>query len=167
MDKMLIFGDSLVYGKWDSEGGWAARLRKYVDEKYNLGKTGAFLVYAQGIPADLATLTASRLENELVERINPNDKNLVILAIGVNDSCPNNLKRGKQTPEADFKKALRQMIDTVKKYNCQPLFIGLTPVNPAKSKGLQFTNEEVKIYDQYFSEVCKIDKVPKLDLFED
>lgn len=35
MAKILVFGDSIAYGKWDSDGGWVARLRKYVD--VNLG----------------------------------------------------------------------------------------------------------------------------------
>ena len=32
MDKILIFGDSICYGKWDKEGGWVTRLRKYIDQ---------------------------------------------------------------------------------------------------------------------------------------
>ncbi|MEK7071708.1 MAG: hypothetical protein AAB959_00255 [Patescibacteria group bacterium] len=32
MEKMfLIFGSSVTYGAWDSEGGWANRLRSFLD----------------------------------------------------------------------------------------------------------------------------------------
>jgi lysophospholipase L1-like esterase len=31
--RLLIFGDSITYGAWDIEGGWAARLRKFLDGK--------------------------------------------------------------------------------------------------------------------------------------
>ncbi len=31
--KILIFGDSIAHGVWDREGGWAQRLRRFLDEK--------------------------------------------------------------------------------------------------------------------------------------
>ncbi len=53
MGKFLVFGDSIAYGKWDSKGGWVARLRDYIDEKYNLNKTGNVQVYNLGIPGEV------------------------------------------------------------------------------------------------------------------
>lgn len=29
--RILVFGDSIVYGAWDTEGGWAERLKKRED----------------------------------------------------------------------------------------------------------------------------------------
>ncbi|MBU4142033.1 MAG: hypothetical protein V1732_05890 [Patescibacteria group bacterium] len=33
MSQILIFGDSIAYGKWDKRGGWVTRLSNFIDEK--------------------------------------------------------------------------------------------------------------------------------------
>lgn len=30
---ILFFGDSITWGAWDEEGGWVARIKKYIDLK--------------------------------------------------------------------------------------------------------------------------------------
>ena len=166
MDKILVFGDSIVYGKWDPQGGWVNRLRKYVDETFNLGKKGNVQVYNLGIPGELAIRMKNRFEMELSQRIDSDTKGLVIIAIGVNDSCPNNWMTNKQTDEAELKAALSEMVLIARKYSCKICFIGLMPVNPARAKKLQFTDEAVKIYDGYISEVAEKESVQKIDLFD-
>ncbi len=168
INKILIFGDSIVYGKWDIEGGWVARLRRYIDEKYNFSDDKNIQIYNFGIPGEVAGRMAKRVENELIFRkINSDDKLLVIFAVGVNDSCPNNWMTKQQTPESDFKSSLRRLIKVGKKHRCRIVFIGLTPVNPAKSKGLLFTNEQISRYNKYISEICADNMVKKLDFFHD
>lgn len=167
MGKIIVIGDSIVYGKWDSEGGWVVRLRKWIDEKYNLYKGGNFQVYQLGIPGEVAIRQVERFENELTTRLTTDDdKYVVLIAVGVNDSCPNNWMTNKQTPEENYKKAFSTMIDIARQHKCKVGVIGLTPVNPEKSKKLLFTNEEVKKYDQYISDVCKEKDIPKLDVFD-
>lgn len=34
--RVLVFGDSITQGFWDTEGGWVERLRKYYDQYYTL-----------------------------------------------------------------------------------------------------------------------------------
>lgn len=170
LDKIIVFGDSISYGKWDEEGGWVARVRKYIDQKYNLVDRTNLLIYNLGIPGEVATRMVKRVEPELSSRlVDPDDKVLVLFAIGINDSCPNNWLTGKQTPEKEFKKALKDMAICALDKNCQVAFVGLTPINPNKitGRGLLFTNEVVKLYDLYISEVAKEVKVSKLAVFAD
>jgi lysophospholipase L1-like esterase len=167
MDKILIFGDSIAYGKWDFEGGWVSRLRKYIDETFNIGKGGNSQVYNLGIPGEVAIRMKNRFEIELLQRIDSEGNNLVIFAIGINDSCPNNWMTGQQTPESDFKSALNEMVTVAKKHKCKVAFIGLTPVNPAKAKKLLFSDDAVKVYDNYISEVAQGNGVLKLNLFNE
>jgi len=68
--------------------------------------------------------------------------------------------------ERDFKKALERLIKLSTDFNCEVVFIGLTPVNPQKSKGLLLSNDEVRKYDGFISEICKKSKVEKLELFD-
>jgi len=166
MDKILVFGDSIAYGKWDENGGWVAHLRKYVDEKYNIGKRGNLQVFNLGIPAELAVGLEKRFEAELNSRTSVGEKVLVIFATGVNDSCPNNICSGVQTSAGEFKTALMKMATYALKKDFQVVFVGLLPVNPAMSKGWLFSNEEVARYDEYISEVCKELTIQKLELFE-
>ncbi|MEK9179385.1 MAG: GDSL-type esterase/lipase family protein [Patescibacteria group bacterium] len=167
MNKILVFGDSIAYGKWDSEGGWVARLRKYVDEKFNIGKEGNVQVYNLGIPGEVMVRMAERVEREFTERIFPNEKNLVIIAAGINDSCTNNWMTLKQTPESEFKEAVVKIIRTVRNYSCDVCIVGLTPVDERLFKNLLFNNKDVKKYDGYISEVCEEQKVSKIELYDE
>lgn len=168
LDKILVFGDSIAYGKWDREGGWVARLRKYIDQKYNLESKNDFQVYNLGIPGELTIDLPERVKYELkIRLVDPNDKVLVIFATGINDSCSNNSRRGRQTSEKEFKKALVKIINLVKEANCMVVFVGLTPANPERSKGKLFTDEEINKYDRYITEICSKKAVKKLELFDD
>ena len=169
INKILIFGDSISYGKWDTEGGWVARLRNYIDQELNIGKGGSTLVYNLGIPGEVAIRMVNRMKQELESRItSKDDKLLVIIAIGVNDSCPNNWMTNAQTPEVDFKNALRTMIEIAKDLDCEVLVLGLAPVNKTKptKRRLKFTNSEVKKYDLYISDVCKETSTQKIEIFD-
>lgn len=167
MDKILVFGDSIAYGKWDGKGGWVARLRNYIDETYNLHTSGNTQVFNLGIPGEVIPRLAERFEAELRMRIFPNEKNLVIIACGINDSCPNNWMTEKQTDIEEFKAAYLKIITLARDYDCEIVAIGLTPVNAEKSKGLMFTNEEVKKYDHTIYGICEENKVPMLQLFDE
>lgn len=168
MDKILVFGDSITYGKWDTDGGWVTRLRKYVDEKYNGGVGGNVLVYNMGIPGEVAVRMVKRIDQELEFRItNKDDRVLVIFVIGVNDSCPNNWMTNSQTPKKTFKSALKAMIKMAKGRGCETVVLGLAPVNTNKpTMGLKFTNEEVLNYDNYISDVCKELNTKKVDIYD-
>ncbi len=167
MDKILVFGDSIAYGKWDKEGGWVVRVRKYIDSKYNLESKNNLQVYNLGIPGELAIELPGRVKNELTIRlVDQEDEILVIFATGINDSCSNNWRRGRQTPDPEFKEALEDLIELTKNLNCETVFIGLTPANPERSKGLLFADEEIKKYDQYITEVCSKHRIKKLELFD-
>jgi len=71
MDKhILVFGTSTTYGAWDSEGGWVARLRKFLDEKTissNYKSEG--LIYNLGVSGDKTEDVLKRFEPETKARL--------------------------------------------------------------------------------------------------
>ena len=69
MPQILIFGDSIIYGAWDREGGWAARLRKFLDEKTLTEEDFYCLVYNLGISGDTTEDLLERFEFETEQRI--------------------------------------------------------------------------------------------------
>ena len=161
---ILVFGDSIAYGKWDEQGGWVQRLRKYIDKKYNLiDEPKSWLVYNLGIPGDLAVRLPERLTIELSQRFF-NEETLVIFAIGINDSCANNWMSGKLTPDDEFKTAIQQSITIAKQYNCKICGIGLTPINESKSKGRLFNNKDVERFEDMLAEVYSEMNIPMLRL---
>ncbi|MGB4966386.1 MAG: GDSL-type esterase/lipase family protein [Microgenomates group bacterium] len=164
---ILVFGDSIAYGKWDEQGGWVQRLRKYIDKKYNLiDEPKSWLVYNLGIPGDLAVRLPERLTIELSQRFF-NEETLVIFAIGINDSCANNWMSGKLTPDDEFKTAIQQSITIAKQYNCKVCGIGLTPINESKSKGRLFNNKDVERFEDMLAEVYSQMDIPFLRLFKE
>jgi lysophospholipase L1-like esterase len=165
MGKIIVFGDSIAYGKWDHQGGWVNRLRQYIDKQYNIGKGGNVQVYNLGIPGEVAPRLAERFSEELSYRIEKDAHNLVLIAVGVNDSCPNNWMTQQQTPPEEFSRAITQMVESARTQQCRVCAIGLTPVDPAKSKGLAFSNEEVQKYDHYLQETCDAIKTDKIEMY--
>jgi lysophospholipase L1-like esterase len=73
----------------------------------------------------------------------------------------------KQTDREEFKTAYEEIINIAREHSCEIVAIGLTPVNPEKSKGLLFNNEEVKIFDGHIFHVCDKRKVPMLRMFNE
>ena len=60
--QFFIFGDSITYGVIDREGGWANRLRKYLDAR-TLDSNGKdlFMLYNLGISGDTSADLLARL----------------------------------------------------------------------------------------------------------
>ena len=171
MAKIIVAGDSIAYGKWDSKGGWVARLRKYIDKEYNLEQRTNFQVHNLGISGEIAPRLSERFENELTMRLPANEKgipkNLVIIAVGGNDSCPNNSMTMHQTSKENFIAAFQKMYNAATAHTCKVVVVGLTPANPTRSKGLLFTNEEIRKYNKYCVDFCAKHNIPMLNFLEE
>lgn len=163
---ILVFGDSIAYGKWDEHGGWVQRLREYVDAKYNLiDEPKSWLVYNLGIPGDLAVRLPERLEIELSQR-KTIEEAIVVFAIGINDSCVNNWMSGKQTLEIEFKQAIHKSIECAKQHGCKVYGIGLTPVNENKASKRLFNNKDVQKFEKMLVDVYSEMNVPMLQIYD-
>ena len=138
MGKIFVFGDSITYGKWDELGGWVSRLRMHVDKKYNMHDAANIKVYNLGIPGETSSHLAERIDKELSLRDLQDSKgnNVVIIAIGINDSNPDNWMAGKQTNPDVFNKNLISLALTCKKFGAKVCFVGLTPVNEPELQDL-------------------------------
>src|SRR3989338_7840444 len=133
MDKIIIFGDSIAYGQWYELGGWVARLRSYIDIKYNFPKKKMIQVFNLSVPGEIVTRMVLRMQDELSMRMSPDDKVLIIIACGINDSNPENKLAKKQTNPHHFKQALQQMMVLAEEANATIMFMGLTPVQDGVS----------------------------------
>ncbi|MFQ5474516.1 MAG: SGNH/GDSL hydrolase family protein [Candidatus Nanoarchaeia archaeon] len=168
MKGILIFGDSIAQGRGESPNiGWAGHLQKEFEPKgfHNC-------VYKLGIPGATSTSLLKRFETEVKSRINysrPEDKFIVMIAVGINDSRGLGSPDKPETKQSVFKKNIRKLVTIAKKYTKHVIVVGLTPVDEKRTKPFEdthFLNDTVKTYDTILEEVTKETKTKYIRLFD-
>jgi len=177
MAQILVFGDSITYGAWDEEGGWVARLRRFIDAKiisdpkfpnpdfycdvYNLGIDG-------GTTEDLL----KRFEFETKQRAEDGEETIFLFEIGGNDSAFVHSKNGNMTEPKRFKENLHNLIKLARKYSFKIIFMGLGPIDETKTmpvpwnKEIYYKEEYNKKYCDAIKAICKEEKVHFISIFK-
>ncbi len=94
--RICIFGDSITKGHCDyEEGGWANRLKKYLENKDSDNS-----VYNLGVDSDTTDNLLGRFDAEARTR----DPEIIIFAIGINDSSYRESLKGSKINFKNFKK---------------------------------------------------------------
>lgn len=174
MARFLVFGDSITYGAWDKECGWVQRLREVLDKK-TMSSHGKFyyIVYNMGISGDTTEDLLKRFEFETKQRKKDTEENVILFAIGINDSQFIHSKKAFKVPSYNFKINVEKLIKMAKKYSSKIAFIGLTPVEEVKTtpilwdKNKSYTNKHIQRYNEIVKNSCKQNKVPFIEIFDD
>ena len=153
---ICIFGDSITWGASDSEkGGWVERLKVYLAEKHDTE------VYNLGVSGDNTEDLLQRFEIEAAAR----KPNIIIFAIGINDSQYINSKDNPRVTLHTFEQNLTQLVEIAKKFAPRIIFVGLTPVDESKTKPIPwdtqkyYDNENIQEYDSVIQSVCEQKKI--------
>jgi len=170
MTQILVFGDSIAQGYWDKDGGWVARLRKFIDAK-SIGK-GEYdcLVFNLGVSGDTTEDLLQRFEFETRQRTRFKEETTFIFAIGGNDALLTKENALLVAPKK-IENNIQEIIDLAEKFSKKIVFVGLTPVDERKTNPLpwapQFSvkNENIKKYDEIIKKVCKKNKILFIELF--
>lgn len=152
--KLLVFGDSIAYGAWDSQGGWVARVKAASQTRWLQTRDEAdqAFVYNLGVPGDTTDHLRRRLGPELAART---ARDLCftagVLALGTND-----LKRPlggpPQVPLERYRDNL-QLLGLVLKDQCDAVaFLGIPPVGAAAQER---SPADVRAYEQVMAEVAE------------
>lgn len=164
--QILVFGASIVYGKWDSRGGWVQRLRTYIEEKE--GRDGNIDVYNLGIDGGTSEKVLERLERETQPRVC--DKNaIIIISIGGNDSEINKKSRENRVSIEKYKENMEKIANEANRFSSKVIFIGMTPVDESKMdpipwrKELSYINEEIKKYNSIMKDVAIRNNIECID----
>lgn len=175
MDKhILVFGTSTTYGAWDIEGGWVARLRKFLDQKViDSNYKDYILVYNLGISGDKSKDVLERFEGETKARLG-HDENIEIIILfhlGINDCIYNESLGGLEVSEEDFKNNFIELIDLAKNYSQKIVIIGSMPVDKRVdpipwAAGRHYRNEDVKKYNEIMEEVAGECEVEFLEIYD-
>lgn len=122
MTQIFAFGHSLTFGRWDGEGGWVSRLRRFLDKRsLDDPEEEDFLVWNMGVPGDDTDQLLDRFEDELERRLWPEDT-VILIQIGAND-----LQRVEGEPRvapADFRQNLKKLVEMAGNYSEDILLIG-------------------------------------------
>lgn len=168
--RILIFGDSITYGKVDTQGGWVGRLRRYFDEQaaenYSRDLPN---VYNQGISGDTAEDVLGRFDVEAKARLAEDD--VFILAVGTNDSS---VEDG--TPRftvEQFKENLEKIIEKMLGLSSKVMIVGLLPVDEKLTTPIpwrpkrHYTNKQVLLFDEVIQKLAHEKVLPYVSLFDD
>jgi lysophospholipase L1-like esterase len=164
--KVLVIGDSLVYGFGDPEGGgWVERLRRLTMAP---GREGA-VFYNLGVRGDGVSQVKQRLDQEFRYRGELRNRlpDLLILSVGMNDSARVGNPLGRNRTNFDeFQAEINALLDEARQL-CPVLFVGMTPVNEQAmpfSEVLYYAHSEQWRYREATRLACTSHNIPYLDV---
>lgn len=169
--RVLVFGDSITQGYWDQTGGWVDKLRQYYDslQLQDLEGRDEPTIFNLGVSADNSADILKRVESETIARTRHNEPPVVVVQIGVNDSCVENGKP-QQTIE-QYKTNLREIVKKLKGLGSEVIFIGSSCCDDSKTNPVfwgeyYYINKDIKSYEQAMQEVANDLKVPFIPVFD-
>lgn len=166
--KVVVLGDSLVYGFGDPEGGgWVERLRRL---SMDPSRTGA-VFYNLGVRGDGVGQVMQRLEHEFRHRgeIRNRLPDLIGLSVGTNDSARVGRPLGRNYTDFDEFQGQMSTLLTQAHQLCPVLFIGMTPVNEQAmpfAEVLYYSHSEQWRYKEATRLTCASQNIPYLDVMD-
>ncbi|MCK5413565.1 MAG: NUDIX domain-containing protein [Candidatus Pacebacteria bacterium] len=167
MEKVIcVFGDSVLWG-WGLpfRVGWVNLFRNYIEDKSNY----AMNLYDLGIDAETTDGVLERFDAEAVAR----KPDMIIFAIGINDSTYRKTKDYPITTVVAFEKNIYSLIKKARKFTKEIVFVGLClgderlmmPL-PASKTGKCFTRENLIIYNDIIRKCCFNENVLFIDVID-
>jgi lysophospholipase L1-like esterase len=165
--KLIVLGDSSVYGWGDPEGGgWCERLRRHW-----MGLPGGPVLYNLGVRGDGLERLAARLPAEVGSRgeLRRQRPQGILISVGLNDTARVGRTDGRHqlAPEA-FLYGLQQLLREAVQL-APVLVLGLTPVDEAVmpfAGCLWYQLDTVRMYERLLEEACLEADLPFLPLLE-
>jgi len=164
--KICIFGDSVPYGMWDiKKGGWVNRLKEFLEQIKNRD----YLIFNCSIPGD----TSKELVNRFKIETKVWSPNLLIFAIGINDSQFYIKENKFKISQKEFEKNLKKLVSEARCFTCEILFVGPNPVDEKltvplpRDKNRMLKNEFIKKYNEIIKNICKNEEINFIDIFSE
>lgn len=171
MRDIFVFGDSMAYGQWDEQGGWAQRLRSSYDQSYVASRAERTYIYNLGIPGETTEDVLKRFKGEMEPRFVRQNDSIVLFALGMNDShMVHKTQRWKFKPE-QFEANLVELVSQCRPFTDKIGFIGLNPVDEAKVTPLpwnpekSYQNGRVKEFNDIIEKLTQREKLFFVDVW--
>lgn len=147
--RVLVFGDSITYGAWDTEAGWVERLKRDA-HKQTVQSQGSdkLQIINLGIGGDSSSKILKRMPAEIEARYSASWPFMFIITFGANDERTNDGKV--ETPIEQFEANISAIIALAKKHSEKIMFIGIPPIGKpvVEFKGQEYSDERVKQHEQ-------------------
>lgn len=167
---LLIFGSSVTWGAWDKQGGWAQRLKSFCDNKASESAYDNYTtVYCLGVSGDNTVDLLTRFDTEVKARIDEEEKTLILIEIGINDSQYILAENKHRVSPEEYRENLLKLIEKSKQHQADLIFVGLTPVDkrvdpiPWKPDHA-YRLELVKKYEAILKEICNQYGIPFIEI---
>lgn len=165
--RVFFFGDSITQGFFDEKGGWAQRLINHYHSKTreNLGQDFWIECFNLGVSGDTVDGLIRRIELEVTNRQLLDDENVIVLAIGINDTVlrDNRAVRDVYDFQESFEKLLNSSLNIADKVIC----IGLTAVDESltdpvaySSTNEQYLNNRINLFEDTIKQACETKDLP-------
>lgn len=173
--RVLVFGDSITQGYWDTDGGWVERLRKHYDllQAGDLQGRDEPTIFNLGISADNSKNVLSRIESETIARTRHGKLPIVIIQIGINDSSidPTPDDESVSQPIDEYEKNLKLIIEKVKPISSKIILVGLSACDETKTTPVfwgdyQYINKAIASYEKKMEHVASEMDIPFIPLFD-
>jgi len=160
---ICVFGDSIAYGYGDTEkGGWVNRLKIELFSKNKFTE-----VLDVSVPGD----TSRRLLDRFAREVSVRRADIVIFAIGINDSQYRSTPENFLVPMAEFEQNLRKLVSQARQFTQKIVLVGLSPVDEAKTRPIftvtrtHYTNQNAAKYDAVVQKVAQGEGLPYVSVF--
>ena len=166
--KVIVIGDSLVYGYGDFVGGgWVERLRR----QWMSPEADDRVLYNLGVRGDRVINVTQRLATEFNRRgeLRHQVPDAIVISVGTNDSPRLRKPEGKLfTDLVEFKQQLATLLDLATSL-APVFFVGMTPVDESKMpfyKCFYYNHLDQYRYKEATLQACQERQIPYLDLFD-
>lgn len=154
--RVLIFGDSIAQGFFDSQGGWAGRLSQHYHEatlNSVLNKSNNWIqVFNLGIAGNTSEEVLNRIEAETMARSESGHEVVIVLAVGTPDAKMQNNIAAQDVYE--FQETYEKLIDKAKDIADKVLCVGLTAVDEKQTNpwmyddsAKQWSNNRLNLFE--------------------
>lgn len=174
--RVLVFGDSITQGYWDTDGGWVDRLRSHFDhlQAVDLQGNDEPTIFNLGISADNSRNILDRIEAETVARTWHNNLPVIIIQIGVNDSSSDNeeVDESVRVSVHDYESNLREIIKRTKQLSSNIIFVGLSACDESKTTPVSwgeyyYTNKAIKDYENVMKFIAREHNLAFIPVFDE
>lgn len=118
MIQVFAFGHSIIYGNWDTEGGWVQRLRSYLDERALDQQEEELVseVFNLGIPGETSSELLDRFERELERRVWEEVEQVVLIQTGANDALEMVEQEEIKVSKDEYRRNLEELVDQAREH---------------------------------------------------
>lgn len=143
------------------------RLRKFLDRKNISNLPNFTLLYNLSISGNTTEDIVKRFDVESKIYLKDEKAHAIIFSIGINDS--RKINRKPVLDQEKFRRNIISLIEKAQKFTPNIVFVGLTPIHPELvqwSEDETYNIEDVQIYNDIISSVCREKNVYFIEIFE-